>query len=611
MRRSRRRVWWCVYGAGSAAVLLALVWVTLRVVHLQRDEAQARAEVRKQELVRQALWRMDSWLAPRIAREAGRTWFEYESYYPQLMAYNRALEPLVAGEVVLPSPLLEFTSEFLPLHFQYRDGTGFSSPQVPGEVFTSQEIVGCQPVPSDPLRSARLSALASSLRAEELKTRLVAEEFTASQWLAQDAAPAIAVQAAPPPQQSMKLSPEQWSRMQSEAAVDLKARRGNVNYAQQQSAEGNVVLNTQARLPDSEPGQQPVQVGPLLPLWVDEPPTQLVLARRVVLNAETIVQGVVVDWPVLKRELLARADDVMPGCELRPTLPGSAADPAVTLASLPVTLVPPANLGAAGAPAATTGLAGLGLVWLAALGALGTTGLALRSTIASAVQTGRFASSVTHELRTPLTTFRLYAEMLNDGMVTNDAQRQEYLSTLRDESARLGFLVENVLTWSRVEEGRATIEPRRMSAADLVAATDALLRRRCEEAGATFSVHHSADAVHTTADADRVRQVLFNLVDNACKYAGVAATVRLSSEQRGDSLILAVDDDGPGIAPALQRKVFNAFERGARGPGDAIRGLGLGLAISRELARSLGGELRCSASALGGARFELSLPTVG
>ncbi|MBL9140991.1 MAG: HAMP domain-containing histidine kinase [Phycisphaerae bacterium] len=611
MRRSHRTAWWCVYGVGSAAVLLALGWVTLRVVTLQRDEAMARAEVRRQELVRQVLWRMDSWLAPRLAREAARTWFEYESYYPQLMAYNRALEPLNAGEVVLPSPLLDFTSDDLPLHFQYRDGVGFTSPQVPAEVYTSQEIVGCRPVPADPVRSARLAALAASLNASDLKARLIAGESAIASTTSGDSAPdATSAPVAPPPPAS-KMAPEQWTKMQTEAAYDLKARQGNTTFAQQQVIQDNRALNLTARLSDSEPGAQPVQIGAMLPMWVGAPDAQLVLVRRVVLNSETIVQGVLVNWPVLKRELLERAADLMPGADLIPTPAGSVPDPAVTLASVPVVLVPPANLADAGAATGATGLAGLGLVWLAALGALGTTGLALRSTIASAVQTSRFASSVTHELRTPLTTFRLYAEMLNDGMVTDDEQRRAYLTTLRDESARLGFLVENVLTWSRVEEGRATVEPRRVSSAELVSATEALLKRRCDEAGATFTVRHCDEPAHTAADADRVRQVLFNLVDNACKYAGQAATVQLSSEVRDGSFILAVDDDGPGIPPRLQRRIFQAFDRGARGPGDAVRGLGLGLAISRELARSLGGELTCATSALGGARFELSLPIVG
>ena len=92
-----------------------------------------------------------------------------------------------------------------------------------------------------------------------------------------------------------------------------------------------------------------------------------------------------------------------------------------------------------------------GAVLLAALAA----GLTLRSVIDFGARRSRFASAVTHELRTPLTTFRMYSEMLAEGMVSDPARQIEYHRTLRDESARLAGLVENVLAYAQVEEGRA------------------------------------------------------------------------------------------------------------------------------------------------------------
>lgn len=622
MKRSRRIAWWGVYIAGSAAVIGALGWVTTRVVHLQREEAQARGEIRRQELVRQALWRMDSWLSPRLARENARTWFEYESYYPQTMAFNRLLQPLNEGAVVLASPLLTFRSDFLPLHFQYREGSGFTSPQVPSAVYSSAELNGCSPVLPEPTHTQALQRMAHATDPADLRARLERAEALLAAALDEGMLPAPPAlldgkseQVVPPaaqrtatkdPAAGGKMAPatKAWSKAQEEAAYDLKNRQSAGNAAQQ-------VFRQEAQTeqgPGAGTASQAMLVGALVPVWLGDPPDQLLLARRVRTQKESMLQGVLVDWPKLRQELLHRVEDIMPGAQLRAVAAGAEVDPAVALAGLPVVLVPPANLGDDGTRTANAGLVGLGIVWLAALGALGTTGLALRSTIASAVQTSRFASSVTHELRTPLTTFRLYAEMLADGMVPEGTQRSAYLDTLRDESVRLGFLVENVLAWSRVEEGRATVEARRISAAELVSAAEAVLRRRCLEAGARFELELATEPIHTNADADRVRQVLFNLVDNACKYAGDGATIRLSAQHSGGSLVLAVDDDGPGVAPRLQGRIFRAFDRGERGPGDAVRGLGLGLAISRELARSLGGELRCVQSALGGARFELDLP---
>lgn len=614
MRRSRRIAWWCVFAGGSMAVVGALAWTTQRVLHLEHEEAQARASLRRQEIVRQALWRMDSWLAPRIARESARTWFEYEAYFPQTMAFNRLLEPLSEGAVVLPSPLLNFRSETMPLHFQYSVGTGFTSPQVPSAKYESNGVVGCSPVPADPTLSASLTVFAKSTNPNELRSKLQAAELALTQSLAEDApattvATTSAQSAEPPPQQ--QAVPFQGRRAPQQVLNDndLRSRKGNLVQAQQQVMEDSKQEQNWRNAVSAKEAEA-VQVGPLVPVWLGDPPDRLVLVRSVRTAKETLLQGVLVDWHALQRSLLERVQDVMPGATLRPVTGATPADTAVALATIPAELVVPGGVGEDPADTANAGLMGLGVVWLAALGALCTTGLALRSSIANAVQTSRFASSVTHELRTPLTTFRLYAEMLADGMVPDPTKRAEYLDTLRDESARLGFLVENVLTWSRVEEGRATVEPRRMSAAELVLAAEPVLQRRCSEAGATFKQALATDPIHTSADADRVRQVLFNLVDNACKYAGSGATIQLSSQLRGSKLVLAVDDNGPGVPRHLQSRVFQAFDRGDRGPGDAVRGLGLGLAISRELARSLGGELICTQSPLGGARFELQLPVL-
>ncbi len=613
MKRSRRITWWCVYAAGSVAVVGALAWTTHRVLHLEHEEAQARASLRRQEIVRQALWRMDSWLAPRIARESARTWFEYEAYFPQTMAFNRLLEPLSEGAVVLPSPLLNFRSESMPLHFQYSVGSGFTSPQVPSAKYESNGVVGCSPVPADPALSAALTVFAKSTDPNELRRKLQSAELALAKSLAEDVPAQVTVVNAQTaePQTTQQAAPFQGRRaLQQELNDnDLRSRKGNLVQAQQQVMEESKQEQTWRNAVNAKEAEA-VQVGPLVPVWLGDPPDRLVLVRSVRTGKETLLQGVLVDWKALQHSLLQRVQDVMPGAALRPVAGAAVGDAAVALATIPAELVVPAGVGDDPADTANAGLMGLGVVWLAALGALGTTGLALRSSIANAVQTSRFASSVTHELRTPLTTFRLYAEMLADGMVPDPQKRAEYLDTLRDESARLGFLVENVLTWSRVEEGRATVEPRRMSAAELVMAAEPVLQRRCHEAGATFKLALATDPIHTSADADRVRQVLFNLVDNACKYAGNGATIQLSSTLHGSSLVLAVDDNGPGVPSHLQRRVFQAFDRGDRGPGDAVRGLGLGLAISRELARSLGGELICTQSPLGGARFELQLPVL-
>ena len=119
-----------------------------------------------------------------------------------------------------------------------------------------------------------------------------------------------------------------------------------------------------------------------------------------------------------------------------------------------------------------------------------------------------------------------------------------------------------------------------------------------------------AEAAVVIADPAAVEQVLFNLVDNACKYArgGTPAEIELAVGQRGTHLALAVRDHGPGIAPREAARLFEAFRKSARDAAEGGAGVGLGLALSRRLARQMGGDLVSDPPADGGARFVLTLP---
>jgi signal transduction histidine kinase len=111
-------------------------------------------------------------------------------------------------------------------------------------------------------------------------------------------------------------------------------------------------------------------------------------------------------------------------------------------------------------------------------------------------------------------------------------------------------------------------------------------------------------------DADAVGQILFNLVDNACKYGGKDAppAIRLQARGADGVLTLEVQDDGPGVSAGEERVIFEPFERGGGEPGKGQSGVGLGLALARDLARSLGGDLTLASSTGDGACFRLTLP---
>ena len=221
----------------------------------------------------------------------------------------------------------------------------------------------------------------------------------------------------------------------------------------------------------------------------------------------------------------------------------------------------------------------------------------------------RFASTVTHELRTPLTTFRMYSEMLAHGMVPA-ADRAEYLETLQRESDRLAGLVENVLAYARLEDGRSPLKRRRVAVGELLERALPTLDRRVRESGVALRCEaDGARAAEVETDPEAVQQILFNLVDNACKYgrSSDGAPLQLSARERADRVELRVRDHGAGVPAAHARSIFHAFERGGRDPADPSPGVGLGLALSRGLARDLGGDLVLEPGGAEGACFVLTL----
>ncbi|HMS02812.1 MAG TPA: HAMP domain-containing sensor histidine kinase, partial [Gemmatimonadaceae bacterium] len=185
------------------------------------------------------------------------------------------------------------------------------------------------------------------------------------------------------------------------------------------------------------------------------------------------------------------------------------------------------------------------------------------------------------------------------------------LTTLQRESDRLSRVVENVLAWSRLEEGRFASRRERHDVRALLAAVGPALRRRLDDAGMRLDVEMD-DAVAATVvetDADAVGQILFNLIDNAAKYARVAdGVVLLCVTTDADAVRLSVRDQGPGVPPAHRRAVFAPFDRGAvQLSSNEVPGTGLGLPLARGLARDLGGDLVLDERGPG-ACFLLTLP---
>jgi signal transduction histidine kinase len=339
-------------------------------------------------------------------------------------------------------------------------------------------------------------------------------------------------------------------------------------------------------------------------MWIAD---KLLLVSRASVAGSELIEGTWLDWPASRELLLDEIEDLLPDADLVPVLSASDAETERLLATLPARLEPAAAI--AKPPAWSPLRASLLAAWLIVLVAIAALLVLVRASLRLSERRATFVSAVTHELRTPLTTFRMYTQMLEDGMVEH--KRDRYIAILRREADRLSGLVENVLAYARIESERASGRLEAMSVGQLLDGVVDRLRERSEAAGMRLEIEASErdrDIV-LEVNATAVEQILFNLVDNATKY-GVAADdprIRLELEVSSRKVALHVRDFGPGIAAEDLRRIFEPFTKAKADAAGTVPGVGLGLALSRRLARQMRGELSVMSQGRG-ADFILKLP---
>lgn len=364
-----------------------------------------------------------------------------------------------------------------------------------------------------------------------------------------------------------------------------------------------------APLPGPQRQSLPALAGDLRPVWVEE---ELLLVRQASVEGVPRLQGVWLDWTLLHQRLLESIHDLLPEATLVALSPALASTDATSLVTLPVKLVTgavPVTAMVAGSTLRST----LMIAWACLLAAALAIAYVLHRAMLLSERRGAFVSAVTHELRTPLTTFRLYSEMLADDMVPEPEQRKQYLNTLCDESTRLMHLVENVLSYSRIERGRTAARLETVRVQDLVYRIEPRLQQRASMCDLTLKtdVEPAAGDARVQVDALAVEQILFNLTDNACKYAAPdskPAELHLRVEADGRSLRLIFRDFGPGLSKQALKKLFQPFAKSATEAAHSAPGVGLGLALCRRLADELGGKLERQYCEGRGACFCLTLP---
>ena len=239
-----------------------------------------------------------------------------------------------------------------------------------------------------------------------------------------------------------------------------------------------------------------------------------------------------------------------------------------------------------------------------------------------ALEDGRraFFANVAHELRTPLSYLQGYADALAQGLAKSDEEVREYGAILAEESRRLGRLVNDLYELARSDEGKLSLK---REPVDMRLVVDRVVRRSQAEAaakGILLLVSAEEPAV-VSGDADRLEQVVLNLIHNALSYAPQGGTVRVNVRKEaagtaagggkaagGSRAVVSVEDSGPGLGDDAQR-IWNRFYRGDGARRGHPGGAGLGLAIVKSLVESQGGEVFAGASReLGGAEVGFVLP---
>lgn len=216
-----------------------------------------------------------------------------------------------------------------------------------------------------------------------------------------------------------------------------------------------------------------------------------------------------------------------------------------------------------------------------------------------------FIINVSHELRTPLTAISGHAQALLDGVAAEPAQAERSLKVIEEETRRLSRLIDDLISLAKFDAHQFELRREAVALPELLQAVADSFARKAEEGGVSLTVAAPPGSAIET-DPDRLRQILANLVGNALGHTPAGGEVNLAVRLDADGAVFEVADTGRGIAAADLPFVFDRFYRAAGGAKEA--GLGLGLAISRELARAMDGDISAASRPGEGTRFTVTLP---
>jgi signal transduction histidine kinase len=545
---------WFAFTLCACLVIGAMLWLTRSVIQTEQNRAHAEIRAEEQERVRLVLWRMDT---------LGTSLLLEENSIPRehfLTKLDRTL-PAMA-------------------RFETPDGAAIKGWGSEQQLLTCTALLPTIVADKD----ASINDAVSLKKEDQISPEEVQQMIQLSQTK----------------YRGQKDEQDQaWSNLNEKASRDkLMSKNVQNSYA---GAVEDLDQDTTKAIPSSVEVNNPL--SEFKSMWFKD---SLLLIRRG-MTLTSFAQGIMVDQAALEKLLLDEAKIYLPNARLCRPIEG--ADDSYVLASFPLRLIPGTiNLTPESIPKSIMNslLAG----WLAALIAVVTAFFLITNVMKLSERRASFVSAVTHELRTPLTTFRLYSDILQSDAVSAE-KRPVYLNTLSREADRLSHLVENVLAFSQIERGSARSSVSEHNICELLESMRERFEARLASAHLKLEMN-TESSFRCSIDSNALEHILFNLIDNAAKYAtgSEPPIVCIEMVAKSNALEIKVSDYGPGISQAECKKIFRPFHKSAKQAAETKPGVGLGLALSNRLARSMGGKLSCGSRTDGhtGAVFVLTLP---
>ena len=229
--------------------------------------------------------------------------------------------------------------------------------------------------------------------------------------------------------------------------------------------------------------------------------------------------------------------------------------------------------------------------------------------VRAAEERSQFIAGVSHELRTPLAAIRMYAETLSMGRMTDEKTQREYADTILAEGERLGRLVDNVLDFAKIEQGKRRLYRLRPTALpEVVRSAVRALEKPLAQQGFTLALKMEEAMPDVQADSDALMRAILNLLTNAMKYSGTSRQIELKLTQRRRHAVIHVRDFGFGLPPEELDRVFEKFYRAPQPEGEAVAGTGLGLTIVKHVAEEHGGSVEVRSEPGKGSTFSILIP---